>query len=52
MKEKIVLKEEGKRLNCLGDHQLIKLTGKDTNGTHSKTLSLHLRRVATLIPFH
>ena len=29
VKEKIVLKDEGKQLNCLGDHQLIKLTGKD-----------------------
>ena len=32
MSEKIILKQEGKQLNILGDHQLIKLTGKDTNG--------------------
>jgi len=32
MKEKIVLKDEGKKLNILGDNQQIKLTGKDTNG--------------------
>ena len=32
MKEKIVFIDEGKQLNCLGDHQLIKLTGKDTDG--------------------
>ena len=32
MKEKVVLKEEGQKLNILGDHQQIKLTGKDTNG--------------------
>ena len=31
-KEKIVLEHEGKQLNCLGDRQLIKLTGKDTGG--------------------
>lgn len=32
MKEKIVRKEEGLRLNILGDHQTIKLTGKETDG--------------------
>ncbi|MFD2784453.1 cupin domain-containing protein [Hymenobacter rubripertinctus] len=32
MKHKIVLKDEGQKLNILGDHQQIKLTGKDTNG--------------------
>ena len=32
MKEKIVLKDDGKKLNILGDHQQFKLTGKDTNG--------------------
>lgn len=31
MKEKIVLKNEGNRLNVIGDHQQIKLSGKDTN---------------------
>lgn len=31
MKEKIILKKEGQKLNILGDHQQIKLTGKDTN---------------------
>ncbi len=32
IKEKIVLKDEGQKLNIIGDHQQIKLTGKDTNG--------------------
>lgn len=32
MKEKIILKNEGRKLNILGDNQLIKLTGKDTDG--------------------
>lgn len=31
-KVKIVLENEGKAINCLGDNQLIKLTGKDTDG--------------------
>jgi len=34
MKEKIALKDEGQKLNILGDHQQIKLTGKDTNGQY------------------
>lgn len=32
MKEKVVLKGEGQKLNIIGDHQQIKLAGKDTNG--------------------
>ena len=32
MKAKIVLKDEGQRLNVIGDHQQIKFTGEDTNG--------------------
>lgn len=32
MKEKLIKKSEGKHLNVLGDNQIIKLTGKDTNG--------------------
>ena len=32
MENKIVLKDEGLKLNVLGDHQLIKLTGNDTDG--------------------
>lgn len=32
MKEKIVLKNEGKKLNILGDNHQVKLTGTDTNG--------------------
>ncbi|HTJ50556.1 MAG TPA: cupin domain-containing protein [Cyclobacteriaceae bacterium] len=36
VKEKIILKDEGKQINCLGDHQVIKLTAKDTNGQFAK----------------
>jgi quercetin dioxygenase-like cupin family protein len=32
MKEKIVRQLEGKLLNVLGDNQIVKLTGQDTNG--------------------
>lgn len=32
MKEKIVKAPEGQRINVLGDNQVLKLTGKDTNG--------------------
>jgi len=32
MLEKIIPDSEGKKLNVLGDNQLIKLTGLDTNG--------------------
>ncbi len=32
MKQKVVTATEGKWINVLGDNQVIKLTGKDTNG--------------------
>jgi quercetin dioxygenase-like cupin family protein len=32
MKEKIIRQSEGKKLNVLGDSQIIKLSGQDTNG--------------------
>ena len=32
MKEKIVRQLEGKQLNILGDNQIIKLSGQETNG--------------------
>jgi len=32
MKEKIVRQSEGKQLNVLGDNQIVKLSGQDTNG--------------------
>lgn len=35
IKEKIVLNNEGVKLNCLGDHQVIKLSSKDTNGQYA-----------------
>ena len=50
MKEKIVLKEEGRKLNILGDHQLIKLTGKDTDGKF--TVILQDNPPNTQIPMH
>ena len=32
MKEKIIRQSEGKQLNVLGDNQIVKLSGQDTNG--------------------
>jgi len=50
LKEKIVLKGEGPKLNILGDHQQIKLTGKDTNG---KFLAIYQDNPPnTQIPLH
>ena len=50
MKEKIVLKGEGRKLNILGDQQLIKLTGKDTDGKF--TVILQDNPPNTQIPMH
>lgn len=50
MIEKIVLKDEGRKLNILGDHQQIKLTGKDTDGTF--TVILQDNPPNTQIPMH
>ena len=50
MKEKIVLKDEGKKFNILGDHQQIKLTGKDTDGRF--TIILQDNPPDTQIPMH
>ncbi len=50
MKEKIVLKKEGNKLNILGDNQLIKLTGNNTNG---KFLAIYQDNPpSTQIPMH
>ncbi|AYB35134.1 cupin domain-containing protein [Chryseolinea soli] len=50
MKEKVIRRDEGHPLNCLGDHQLIKLTGKDTNGQFT---TIYLDNPPnTLVPFH
>ena len=50
MNEKAILREEGSRLNCLGDYQLIKLTGKDTNGQFA---AIYLDNPPhTLVPLH
>ena len=50
MKEIIVLKDEGQKLNILGDHQQIKLTGKDTKG---KFLAIYQDNPPdTQIPMH
>ena len=50
MKEKIVLKGEGRKLNILGDQQLIKLTGQDTDGKF--TVILQDNPPNTQIPMH
>ena len=50
MKEKIVFKGEGRKLNILGDQQLIKLTGKDTDGKF--TVILQDNPPNTQIPMH
>ena len=50
MKEKIVRKGEGRQLNIVGDHQLIKLTGKDTDG--KLTLIFQDNPPNTQIPMH
>ena len=50
MKEKIVLKGEGRKLNILGDQQLIKLTAKDTDGKF--TVILQDNPPNTQIPMH
>ena len=50
MKEEIVRKNEGKYLNILGDHQLIKLTGKDTGGLLTSTFQNNPPN--TQIPMH
>ena len=50
MKEKIVLKGEGRKMNILGDHHLIKLTGKDTDGKF--TVILQDNPPNTQIPMH
>ena len=49
-KFKIVRNNEGERLNVLGDHQTIKLTGKDTNGLY--TLIEQNNELGTVIPPH
>jgi len=50
MKEKIVLKDEGQKLNVIGDNMVIKLTGKDTNGQF--TAILQDNPPNTQIPMH
>ena len=50
MKEKIVLKGEGRKLNILGDQQLIKLTGQDTDGKFNVILQYNPPN--TQIPMH
>ena len=50
MKETIVLKGEGRKLNILGDHQLIKLTGKDTD--EKFTVIIQDNPPNTQIPMH
>lgn len=50
MSAKIIRATEGKSLNVIGDHQTIKLTGKDTNGQF--TLIEEENEPGTAIPPH
>lgn len=49
-KFKIVRSNEGEKLNVIGDHQMVKLTGKDTNGLY--TLIEQNNEPGTVIPPH
>lgn len=49
-KFKIVRSNEGKTLNVIGDHQKVKLTGKDTNGLY--TLIEQNNQPGAVIPPH
>ncbi len=50
MEAKVVLREEGQKLNVLGDKQIVELTGEDSNGAYA--LVEQVNSIGTGIPLH